>query len=250
MDILELLNAERKAKAAGEPLKEQYTRIELELDTAREDEALHISGDSIAIAYFDGTATTTYFKVNHKHSRRVYPGEIEKLEAEIGGIYLTNAAEVGKKLVIYVGRYIKFVTSSSGKVKVLDPIGTNIYPATTADVNAVETAVDEVEKHFIAKTFGYAARKVQVTIDVADPVSGVIATPVSLKVAWAIIHVDAADALFGTSAVLKLANAAAGVLVKEGGDLTVEHMDLKDLWFVNEDGVVKPYIAVLYAEEA
>jgi hypothetical protein len=106
MDIYELLRAEAKAKKAGEPVKEQYGRISIDLSTARTDEELHISGNQITIALCDGGATTTYFKLNSKHSRKLYPHEITKVLGNFGGVYLTNAAESGKTLTIYLGRDI------------------------------------------------------------------------------------------------------------------------------------------------
>lgn len=136
-----MLRLEQRSKRAGEPLKEEYTRIEIALDAARTDEELHIAGDFISIASFDGTATTTYFKLNHRHSKKIYPAEIEKVHATYGGLYLTNAAEAGKKLVIYVGRAIFIYPSAAGKVKILKADGTNIDPAEDGEYDTVLDAI-------------------------------------------------------------------------------------------------------------
>ena len=236
MDIYELLRQEARSKKEGEPTKEQYGRVEIDLDTAREDEALHISGNQITIAFCDGTSTTTYFKLNHRHSRKIYPTEITKVEGNFGGLYLTNAAESGKKLTLYIARDIFIFPARAAANRILKENGTTIDP--------VE------DKRFQSHALGQIDRKAQETINEDTPVSGTVATPVSLKVKWAIITVDTADTMFGTKDVTNKAGAHAGALVSNGATLTVEHCDLKDLYFVNEDGATKPYIAVIYTEEA
>jgi len=142
MDVYELLRQEARSKKAGEPNKEQYARIEIDLDTAREDEEIHIAGNQITMAFCDGNATTTYFKLNHRHSRKVYPAEIEKLLGNFGGIYLTNAAEAGKKLVIYVGRDIFIFPARSGATRILKADCTTIDPAVESEY---ETVLGEIK---------------------------------------------------------------------------------------------------------
>jgi len=137
MDVYELLKQEARSKKAGEPVKEQYGRIEIDLDTAREDEELHISGNQITMASCDGAASTTYFKLNHRHSRKLYPSEIEKVLGNFGGIYLSNAAEAGKKLVLYVGRDIFIFPSKAGSNKILKADGTTIDPAPEGEYDTV-----------------------------------------------------------------------------------------------------------------
>jgi len=141
MDVYELLKQEARSKKEGEPIKEQYGRIEIDLGTAREDEELHISGNQITMASCDGAATTTYFKLNHRHSRKLYPSEIEKVLGNFGGIYLSNAAEAGKKLILYVGRDIFIFPSKAGANKILKADGTTIDPAPEGEYDTVLGAI-------------------------------------------------------------------------------------------------------------
>ena len=149
MDVYELLRQEARSKKAGEPTKEQYTRVEIDLDTAREDEELHISGNQITMASCDGAATTTYFKLNHRHSRKLYPSEIEKVVGNFGGIYLTNVAETGKKLILYIGRDIFIFPSKAGANKILRTDGTPINPATSDNQDTIIANMYDVDSDII-----------------------------------------------------------------------------------------------------
>ena len=177
MDVYEMLRAEKRAKKEGEPLKEQYGRIEIDLGIARDDEQMHLSGDLITVGDFNGTSPTTFFKLNNRHSRKLYPGEIEIIKGEFGGIYLTNAAEAGKKLVLYIARAIYIYPSSAGKVKLLKTDGTGINPATdeisvdiktaveSLDTNAFDAATDTVKQGFGGNVFNMPVTVAMVTDD-------------------------------------------------------------------------------------
>jgi len=227
MDVLELLRAEQQAKRMGEPLKEQYGRLVIDLGTARTDEELHVSGDSIIVATFDGGATTTHFKLNHKHSRELYPGEVEKIYANFGGIYMTNAAEPGKSLVLYIGRALFIFPSSAKKVKILDPDGTNIT-----------VAHDERFK-------SHTGKHIKKTLAVADTAEFVTAT--ETKVRWAIIGVEQYDLRWGFTDVSR--SPGVGQIVSAGGYITVEFCDLSKLKFVNTNVGQTPTLQIEYVEE-
>jgi len=131
MELLDFLRGqERIAKTGQERVTERYSRIVIDLGTARTDEEIHITGDYLAVAKMDGTASTTYFKLNHINSRQIYPSEIEKLYATYKKIYLTNAADAGKELVLYVGGALsgEIKVSGAGKTGLIDASGTRIDP--------------------------------------------------------------------------------------------------------------------------
>ena len=230
MDIYEMLKMEQRSKKIGEPVKEQYGRVEIDLSTARVDEAIHIAGNHITIAFCDGASTTTYFKLNNKHSRNLYPAEITKVMGNFGGLYMTNDAEAGKKLIIYIGRDIFIFPARAEANRILKSDGTTINPAR--------------DERYQAHTIGQVDRRVLGTIDEAE---GIATT--STKVKWAIIHVDTADVMIGDSTLTNKAGGHAGVLVSDGSDFVVEYCDLNDVYIVNEDGAVKPYFSAIYAVE-
>jgi len=229
MDVYELLRQEARSKKAGEPVKEQYGRIEIDLDTAHEDEALHISGNQITIAFCDGTASTTYFKLNHKHSRKIYPTEITKVEGNFGGIYLSNAAESGKKLIIYVARDIFIFPARAEANRILKTDGTTIDPVQ--------------DKRFKSHTGGH----LKVTLATLDTAQVLTAT--STKVRWAIISSKDYAFRWGFSSTIKQSTAI-GQYISNGGFLSVENCDLSEIYFIDGDGTNKPTLQIEYVKEA
>jgi hypothetical protein len=229
MDIYELLRAEAKAKKAGEPVKEQYGRISIDLSTARTDEEMHISGNQITIAGCDGGATTTYFKLNSKHSRKIYPAEITKMLGNFGGVYMSNAAEPGKTLTIYLGRDIFIFPARAEAVRVLKEDGTTIDPGQ--------------DKRHIAHT-GAHLKATLTNLDGAQQLSAT-----SIKVKWAIIASKDYAFRWGFSSTIKQSTAI-GQYVGSGGSVAVECCDLSEIYFIDGDGVNKPVLQVEYIEEA
>jgi hypothetical protein len=241
MEFLDILKAERNInKASSERESERYTRIDIDFSdtdySACSMKKLGVFGDYLAKAVYTGNKGTATIRLGHRHAPAIPLSEFRKTYALYDTIYLTTTDTSGH-LILYVGR------AFSSEIDPVSGDAVKILNTTGAEINAVQ------DKRFKSHTLDHQDRKVEVTINVADPVSGVIAAPVSLKVKWAIISVDTADALFGGIDVTNLAGSHPGVRVGSGGSLTVEYIDLKDLWFVNEDGAVKPYITVLYAGE-
>ena len=219
---------------AAEGAKGRYARIEIDLSLASSDGLLELTGDYIGVTSITGEGTCK-IRLDHRHAQQIDLREVQEISSPFGKIYF-ECDGVGGLLTLYVGGALTArLKPIQSKVSIRNMEGT--------DVNLVE------DKRFTSHTIDHQDRKVQVTINVADPVSGVIATPVSLKVKYAIIGVDTADVLFGGPDVTNLAGAHAGLLAQVGQSLAVEYCDLKDLWFVNEDGAVKPYISVLYVGE-
>jgi hypothetical protein len=241
MEFLDMLKAEANLrKASSERESERYTRIDIDFSDAEYSgctmKKLGVFGDYLAKAVYTGNNGTAKIRLGHRHAPAIHVTEFKKTYAVYDTIYLTTTDTSGH-LILYIGR------AFSGEI---DPSGQD----SSKILNTAGAEIDVVQdKRYKSHTLDHQDRKVQVTINVADPVSGVIATPVSLKVKWAIITVDTADALFGGIDVTNLAGSHAGVLVGTGASLSVEYIDLKDLWFVNEDGAVKPYITVLYVGE-
>jgi hypothetical protein len=214
MDIYELLRAEAKAKKAGEPVKEQYGRISIDLSTARDDEELHISGNQITIAGCDGGATTTYFKLNSKHSRKVYPAEITKVLGNFGGVYLSNAAEAGKTLTLYLGRDIFIFPARAEANRILKADGTTINPVR--------------DERYGAHTFGSLKPTTMTAANTAQPLIAA-----STKVKWAIIHTLSKIALVGDSTVTRGGGANDGQKYGEDVYIAFEYVDLSEVYIIN-----------------
>ena len=228
MDIYEMLKMEQRSKKMGEPVKEQYGRVEIDLSTARVDEAIHIAGNHITIAFCDGGSTTTYFKLNNKHSRKIYPAEITKVMGNFGGLYMTNDAEVGKKLTIYIGRDIFIFPARAEANRILKADGTTINPARD-------------ERHQ-AHTGGHI-KITLANLDASEPISAS-----SIKVKWAIISSKTHPFIWGFSSAVKQSTAI-GQYVSGGGYLAVEYCDLSELYFVDGNGANKPVMQVEYVKE-
>jgi hypothetical protein len=144
MDYLEWFRGQQRiAKTGDERVTERYARVVIDLTVARDEEKIHLSGDYLAVASSTGAASTTWFRLNHRNSQKIYPNEIEKLYASYKHILLTNAAEAGKQLVLYVGGALagEIKVSSAGKTQLKNAAGTDINPATEdgniADIEAL-----------------------------------------------------------------------------------------------------------------
>ena len=220
----------RKEGATG-----RYARIEIDLGTASSDGLLELSGDYIGVVSITGDGTAKV-RLDHRHSQQINLREVVEISSPFGKIYFESDG-AGGTLTLYIGGALTArLKPIQSKVSLRSVAGTDIDPVQ--------------DKRFTSHTFDHIDRRVLVTIDESDPVSGTRAAPVSLKVRWAIIAFDTADIMLGSVGVTNKAGAHAGVLAKDGGSVTVEHCDLKDIYWVNEDGAVKPYMSVVYIEEA
>ena len=230
MDLMDYLRGqERIRKGPAEGVKERYTRVVIDLGTARDDVKLHLVGDYLAVAKMDGVASTTFFKLNHRNSRGIYPSEIEKLYATFNGIWLTNAAESGKQLVIYIGGALSGeIKTATGKTGLKDSSGSDIDPAE--------------EKHFIAHTGKHSVN----ALGVADTAERMMAA--STKVKWAIIHTDKAIRYGFTSTVHR--TGPIGALCGADDTLTLEVCDLYEVYFNNDVAAETPKLQIEYVEEA
>lgn len=160
-DILNYLRGqERIAKTGDERVTERYARVVLDLTEARDEVKIHLSGDYLAVASSTGDSSTTWFRLNHRNSQKIYPNEIEKLYATYKHILLTNAAEPGKELILYVGGALagEIKVASAGKTQLKNASGTDINPATEDTLSDIETnlfdgSVDTLMLRFNGKPY-------------------------------------------------------------------------------------------------
>lgn len=146
--IQSILAQERIGKAKDEREQERYARIVIPLDRAEyvgTDIEIHVKGDYIGRIKYDGSATGCYFKLNNRHSGRIYAGEFRRTYSEYNRIYLTNpSSQSGKQLILTVGGAFssEIEPSSGGKTGLQDTSGTDIDPAIKGEYTSILAAID------------------------------------------------------------------------------------------------------------
>lgn len=80
-----------------------YEIVEFKLDGARTDEEKLIDGDHL-LAATDGDLTNITIKLNHKGNSAIPLAEFNPVASQFYRIFLTNTAQAGKTLKLFVGR--------------------------------------------------------------------------------------------------------------------------------------------------
>ena len=240
MDILDMLGLERRiAQAKKESPDERYARVELDLGAAEnvgKNIKIPISGDYLAKIKYNGTATGCYFKFGNKRSSIIYAAEFRKRHTpfiEFDCIYLTNpTAQPGKEFTLFVGgAFAGDIEPSTGiKTALIDSDGVDIDPV--------------VDKRFIAHTFGSLK---PTTMTAANTAQKLLA---GTKVKWAIVHFLTKVALIGTSTVTRGDGADDGQKYAEDTYLTLENVDLGDIYIINFTLGESCIYTINYIEEA
>ena len=223
MNILDMLGLERRLEQAKkESPDERYARITIDLGAAEyvgKDIKIPINGDYLAKIKYNGTPTGTFFKFGNKRSSILYASEFRKRHTplvEFDAIYLTNVnAQSGKEFVLFVG------TAFAGEIEPSTGTKTGLTDDSGVDVSPVQ------DKRFTSHTFAHLK---PTTMGVANTAQPLMATK---KVRWAIIHFLSKVALIGTSTVTRGGGADDGQKYAEGAYLTVEHVDLADIYIIN-----------------
>ena len=241
MNFFEMLGIEAKIKAAEkEAPDERYARIDFDLGAAEnvgKNIEKVIDGDFMQKIKYDGSATGCYFKFDGKRANKIYAAEFKLRHTPFipfKKLYLTNpVAQDGKHFIIFVGgAFNGLIESSTGtKVGVTDVDGVDITPAN--------------DKRYIAHAGGHL-RTALATADTAKKLSAA-----SLKVKWAIIHVESYDCRWGFSSTVHRTGLI-GIPVTKGGYITVEYCDLTEIYFINKTAGAGelPVINVEYVKEA
>ena len=239
MDILALLGIESRVKqAAKESPHERYGRIDLDLGAAENvgtDILLNLDGDFFDKVSYNGTAEGCTFKFDNKRSSEIRAAEFKKRYTPFvpfKRIYLTNkVAQTGKHFVVFVGgAFAGEIEPSTGeKVAVVDIEG--------VDMTAVK------DDRFKAHPFRHLKPTTMGVANTAEVIKG------STKVRWAIIHFLSKAALIGESTVTRGGGVDDGQKYDEGAYLTVEHVDLGDMYIINYTVGEQCVWTINYAEE-
>ena len=224
MNVLDLLGIEQRIKQAEkESPQERYARVEIDLGAAEnigKNIKIPISGDYLAKIKYNGTTTGCYFKFGNKRSSIIYASEFRKRHTpfiEFSCIYLTNeTAQTGKVLTFFVGG------AFAGEIEPSTGIKTGLIDSNGVDVDPVD------EKRYKAHTFGNLKPTTMTAANTAQPL--IVA---STKVKWAIIHTLSKVALIGDSGVTRGGGANDGQKYGEDVYISVEYVDLSEMYIIN-----------------
>ena len=223
MDILDMLGLEsRIEKAKKESPQERYARVVIDLGAVEfigKDIKIPITGDYLAKIKYNGSATGCYFKFGNKRSSIIYAAEFRKRHTpfiDFNAIYLTNeTAQTGKEFIVFVGG------AFAGEIEPSTGIKTGLTDVDGVDITPVQ------DKRFKAHTFRSLKPTTQ---SVANTAQALLA---GTKVRWAIVHFLAKHALIGTSTVTRGGGGDDGQKYTEDSYLTLEHIDLGDIYIIN-----------------
>lgn len=241
MNLLDMLSLERRVEQAKkESPDERYARVELDLGAAEnigKNIKIQISGDYLAKIKYNGTATGCYFKFGNKRSSIIYASEFRKRHTpfiEFDCIYLTNpVAQTGKVFSLFVGG------AFAGEIEPSTGIKTGLIDSDGVDVDPVD------DKRYKAHTFDSLK---PTTMTVANTAQPLLAT--STKVKWAIIHTLSKVALIGTSTVTRGGGADDGQKYGEDIYISVEYVDLNEIYIINYALGEQCIYSINYVEEA
>jgi len=241
MDLMKILGIEQAMEQAKkESPQERYARIDIDLGEAAyvgKDIPILIDGDYLSKIKYDGTATGTYFKFDNKRSSIIYASEFRKRHTPFimfKKIYLTNpVAQNGKHFILFVGG------AFAGEIEPSTGIKTGLTDADGVDITPSQDKRDK------AHTFAHVK---PTTMTTANTAQALVAA--SKKVKWAIIHFQAKVALIGDSTVTRGGGAADGQTYEVGSYLSVEYVDLNEIYIINSVLGEKCIYSITYAVEA
>ena len=223
MDILALLGIESRVKQAEkESPQERYARIAIDLgapENIGKDIMIPLDGDFLDKVKYTGGVKSCYFKFDNKRSSVIYAEEFKKRYTPFvpfDRIYLTNpTAQTGKEFVLFVGgAFAGEIEPSTGqKIGIIDVDGIDMTPVK--------------DERFKAHTFKHLK---PTTMGAANVAQALLA---NTKVRWALVHFLTKVAVIGDSTVTRGSGANDGQKYAEGAYLTLEHVDLGDVYIIN-----------------
>ena len=211
-----------------EGVKGRYSRIVLDLSSAKTNEELAISGDYIGVVGITSTGSVK-IRLDHRHSQEINLREVAEITSPFNRIYFTTDG-TGGQAVLYVGGAL------TARIKPLEQ-KVSIRNIAGSDVDLVEN------KRFTAHVGGHLKATLN-TLDTAQQL-----TTTSIKVKWAIISSKDYPFRWGFTDTVKQSTSI-GQYVGAESFLTVEYCNLNEIYFVDGDGANKPVLQVEYVLEA
>lgn len=127
-----------KALLKKEGVKGRYTRVTLDLTTAKTNERLHIEGDYIGVSSITNTGTCK-IRLDHRHSQEIDLREVSEVFSPFGGLYFTTDG-AGGACVLYVGGLLTArLKPIQGKVSIRNIAGSDVDLALESTLGSVDT---------------------------------------------------------------------------------------------------------------
>lgn len=101
------------------------TGLIYDLGTARTDVAIDIAGDFLAVESLDGVASIRF---NDKGNRLASLNRLRRFVTPFRRLFLTNTSQVGKTLILAIGRDAFFSAKALEAMKIANSSGTDIDP--------------------------------------------------------------------------------------------------------------------------
>lgn len=212
-NLLKQQRGEQKRLMHDEGATGRYARIEIPLDTASVDGLIDIYGDYIGVVSITGDGTCKV-RLDHRHAPQINLREVQEIASPFGKLYLESDG-AGGLLTLYVGGALTArLKPIQSKVSIRSTTGT--------DVDLVQ------DKRYKTHVFGSLKPNTLDAANAADPLMDA-STPVK----WAVIHFLSKTVLIGESTVTRGGGADDGQKYAEGAYLTVEYVDLNDIYIIN-----------------
>ena len=160
--------------------EQDYQRVSIDLTTARTKEKIYLSGIKIEVGSYDGSIDGCCFSLNSPHAGVIYPSEIQSITSPYKWLYLTNTAQSGKTLVLYVSFNIDAVEGIRGAIQQDSRFTAHTFKASTktsADAAAPLTASSDKYRNVVVTIDDYDAYIGDAT---SQPVYLTKGTPVTL----------------------------------------------------------------------
>ncbi len=111
-----------------------YQKITFDLAIARTNELFWCVGDFIGVETITGSCT---IKINEVKRDTINLQKVKKVYTPFYRFYMTNSAQAGKTLTLYIGGDAAFEIEVAGKMGIIDSAGTDIDPLSSADTPAI-----------------------------------------------------------------------------------------------------------------
>ncbi|MBA7683796.1 hypothetical protein ES703_92181 [subsurface metagenome] len=111
-----------------------YQKITLDLGIARTNELFWCVGDFIGVETITGSCT---IRINEVGRDTINLQKVKKTYTPFYRFYMTNTAQAGKTLTLYIGGDAAFEIDVVGKTGIVDSEGSDIDPIESADTPAI-----------------------------------------------------------------------------------------------------------------
>ena len=215
MDILDWLfgspqQKEQLIQDASIRREQDYTRVNIDLSTARNNQKISVRGLKIDVCKFTGGNQTTTMRLNNPNAQELYPEELRNIIIPFTDIYITNTAQQDKALTLLISN--SPYGANSARSVALSADGLDL--ATDANLDTLNTRFTSHTLSSGTKTSGDAASAVSATAD---------------KYRNVVIQCSTYDVYIGDSS-------SQPILIEVGDSIGFDFCDLSELYVKNATG--------------